>query len=128
MAAAGNEGKGDNIWVPAQLNNELAVAATKGNGARASFSSTGPGLDISAPGQDNLSTVRDGYETKSGTSMASLHVVGAAVLVVDAFSNWSNSDVVSSLLNTVDNLGDSNKYGAGLVDAQEAAMGQATSP
>ena len=64
VAAAGNagnkNGKGDNIGYPARLDYELAVAATTSSDKRASFSSTGPDMDLAAPGQSIYSTVIDG--------------------------------------------------------------------
>jgi subtilisin family serine protease len=54
VAAAGNSGnppgKGDNVGYPAAYLSVLAVAATDTNDKRASFSSTGSAVDLSAPG------------------------------------------------------------------------------
>ena len=60
------------------------------------------------------------------------HVTGAEALVVDALgAGWSNAAVVAALTGTVDDLGSSGfdkKFGHGLLDAQQAATGVATSP
>jgi len=79
VAAAGNSGnppgKGDNIGDPAGYTSVIAVAATDQNDKRASWSSTGPDLELSAPGVDiNSTLLGGGYGEKSGTSMASPHV------------------------------------------------------
>jgi len=122
VAAAGNSGnppgRGDNIIYPARYESVIAVAATDQNDKRARWSSTGPDLDLSAPGVAiNSTLLGGGYGEKSGTSMASPHVAGTAALVIAA----EISDVRSQLQNTADDLGDSWLYGCGLVDADEAA-------
>jgi subtilisin family serine protease len=137
IAAAGNDGNppgnGDNVSYPARLQNEVAVGATNTNDSRASFSSTGPDLDLMAPGVSILSTVNGGgYNSFSGTSMASPHVAGSAALVIHALgSGWGNAAVVDALIGTADDLGKAGfdtKYGYGLVDTQEAATGTASTP
>lgn len=126
VAAAGNSGnppgKGDNVIFPARWDSVIAVAATERSDKRARFSSTGPDVELSAPGVDINSTLLGGsYGEKSGTSMASPHVAGTAALVMVAYPSWTNAEVRTQLQNTADYLGDSNLYGYGLVDADEAA-------
>jgi subtilisin len=129
VAAAGNSGnKGgnnDSVSYPARFDSVIAVAATDQNDKRASFSSTGPDLEISAPGVSVNSTVPSGsctmctdsgYRTASGTSMASPHVAGVAALMIAA----GVSDVRGQLSATAIPLGSATKYGAGLVDAPGA--------
>lgn len=129
VAAAGNSGnppgKGDNISYPARYDSVIAVAATDQSDKRASWSSTGPDLELSAPGVDiNSTLLGGGYGEKSGTSMASPHVAGTAALVWIAYPSWTNADVRDQLQSTADDLGAAgwdSKYGWGLVDADEAA-------
>ncbi|MEK7848884.1 MAG: S8 family peptidase [Chloroflexota bacterium] len=134
VAAAGNEGAGtDTVIYPARFDSALAVAATDSNDARAPFSSTGPSVDLAAPGVSIYSTYKGGaYATMSGTSMASPHVAGAAALVIQSLgSAWSNSAVVNRLTSTADDkgaVGRDSLYGYGLVDAQQAATGVQTLP
>ncbi|MBU4483368.1 MAG: S8 family serine peptidase, partial [Actinobacteria bacterium] len=121
VAAAGNSGnppgKGDNIIYPAAYESVIAVAATDQNDKRASWSSTGPDLELSAPGVAiNSTLLGGGYGEKSGTSMASPHVAGTAALVITA----GISDVRGQLQSTAKDLGATgwdSKYGWGLVDA-----------
>jgi subtilisin len=125
VAAAGNSGnppgRGDNVIYPAGYECVIAVAATDQNDERARWSSTGPAVELAAPGVViNSTLLGGGYGEKSGTSMASPHVAGVAALVIDA----GFSDVRAQLKSTADDLGAAgwdSKYGWGLVDADEAA-------
>ena len=129
VAAAGNSGTGDvtvdNVDYPARYESVIAVAATDQWNNRASFSSTGPAVELAAPGVDILSTyLHRSYAWGSGTSMASPHVAGTAALVMAAYPNLTNIEVRQRLQNTADDLGaagQDNLYGYGLVDAYEAA-------
>jgi subtilisin family serine protease len=126
VAAAGNDGnppgKGDNVGYPAGYSSVIAVAATDRSDNRARWSSTGPDVELAAPGVSVYSTVPGGYDTKGGTSMACPHVAGTAALVI--VSGITGSDAVRARLqNTADDLGATGKdnlYGCGLVDADEA--------
>ncbi len=124
VSSAGNSGdssgSGDTVTYPARYDSVIAVAATNQRDQRASWSSTGPGLEISAPGLSIYSTlIGGGYGTKSGTSMASPHVAGTVALMIAA----GVSDVRGQLQSTADDLGATgwdSQYGYGLVDADEA--------
>ncbi len=67
----------------------------------ANFSNYGPRIDIIAPGVCILSTWNDGgYNTISGTSMASPHVAGAAALYISKFTTRpAPADVRNALVN-----------------------------
>ncbi|MFC1968443.1 S8 family serine peptidase [Chloroflexota bacterium] len=126
VAAAGNEYSGvDTVIYPARYPNVVAVAATAIDNTRASFSSTGPTVELSSPGVGIRSTyLNHGYETWSGTSMACPHVSGTAALVMKAHPDWTNVQVREQLQNTAVDLGTPGKddfYGYGLVDAYAAA-------
>lgn len=124
-AAAGNSGnppgKGDNVGYPARYESVIAVAATDKDDKRARFSSTGPDVELAAPGVSiNSTKLGGGYVEYSGTSMAAPHVAGAAALVIAA----GFADVRTQIQSTADDLGvtgQDSQYGFGLVDADEAA-------
>ena len=127
VAAAGNSGNpgggGDNVGYPAAYDSVIAVAATDQNDKRASWSSTGPDVELAAPGVGIYSTYIGGYATMKGTSMASPHVAGVAALVI-ASGISDAMEVRTKLQETADDLGATgwdSKYGWGLVDAAEAA-------
>ncbi|GAB6087760.1 S8 family peptidase [Alkaliphilus crotonatoxidans] len=125
IAAAGNSGNasgtGNSVGYPARYASVMAVASTNSNNVRGSSSSTGPAVEISAPGVSILSTVPgNGYATYTGTSMASPHVAGVAALVKGARPNLSNTQIRQILNSTATPLGNSNHYGNGLVQAVPA--------
>ena len=125
VCAAGNEGNrrgtGDNVIYPARYESCIAVAATDSGDIRASFSSTGPDVKISAPGVYIRSTyLNGGYAYMSGTSMACPHVAGTAALIIKSGITEAAA-VRAKLQNTADYLGNPLWYGSGLVDADEAA-------
>ena len=129
VGAAGNDGNpggsGDSVIYPARYENVIAVAATDSSDNRASWSSTGPAVELAAPGVSIYSTYLDnGYAAMSGTSMACPHVTGTAALVWNAYPDYNNTEVRQRMQATAEDLGAAGKdtwYGYGLVDASAAA-------
>jgi subtilisin family serine protease len=73
-------------YSPARLPAAITVGSTTSSDARSSFSNYGSCVDIFAPGSSILSAGNssDGAtSTKSGTSMSSPHVAGAAALLLE---------------------------------------------
>ncbi len=140
VVAAGNENSNVSTSNPANCANVVAVAATDRNGARASFSNFGTGIDVSAPGVSILSTYNTGtttpgsetYSLLSGTSMSSPHVAGLAALIMAAAVK-TPAEVESILKSTARPLPGacSGGCGAGIVDslaAVNAALGTTPPP
>ena len=125
VSSAGNTGNtggtGDNVGYPAKYASVIAVAASDSENKRASFSSTGPDVEVIAPGVSVLSTVPGGYATYSGTSMASPHAAGVAALVWAADKTLSNVEVRDFLSNNTEDLSlPAEHQGNGLVRADMA--------
>jgi thermitase len=105
LAAAGNEANNNdsNPSYPAsyQVPNVLAVAAVDNKGQLASFSNSGKNsVHVAAPGVNILSTTTAGYESWSGTSMATPHVSGVAVLLASHEPNLTNVELKNRIITT----------------------------
>src|SRR5262245_1959131 len=136
IAAAGNSGtftgKNDTVGYPAKYDSVVAVAATNSSDTRASWSSTGPKVEVSAPGVGiNSTKLGGGYVVYSGTSMASPHVAGVAALVLGTGAPLTNAQVRAILSSTAQDLGAAGRdslYGFGLVNAVAAVATVPLSP
>jgi len=128
VAAAGNSGaEGPGLVYPGAYPGVIAVGATNAADRRAYFSSYGPELDVVAPGVSILSTYYDGdYAWRSGTSMATPHVAGAAALARSVDRDLSVASFRTLLYATArDGVGDGDEdtpghdvyYGWGRIDA-----------
>lgn len=81
--AAGNESDDSNLYSPARTDatNVYTISAMDDTDTWAYFSNYGSPVDYCAPGVDIKSTWKDGgYNTISGTSMASPHAAGVMLL------------------------------------------------
>jgi subtilisin family serine protease len=80
-ASAGNSGADDCGALPRAVPGVLVVASSTADDRRATTSSTGPCVDVYAPGASIVSTTPGGgTEAWSGTSMAAPHAAGVAAL------------------------------------------------
>ena len=121
ISAAGNAGPcSDCVNAPANDPNAVAVSATDDSDSLADFSSTGPEVEIAAPGAGVKSAFPDdSYNSISGTSMSSPHVAGAAATLLA--NGTPPGDVVPALKNAADDIGlSSNEQGAGRLNVLEA--------
>jgi subtilisin family serine protease len=104
----------------------FTISATDQNDAKASFSSYGSYVDLSAPGNYILTTDRSGgYSTWSGTSFSAPVVGGVAALMFSANPSISPSQVMSILEATAVDLGTPGYdiyFGNGRVNAAAAVQ------
>ena len=107
VAAAGNSASNNDgaPFYPSNYNapNVVAVAATDNKDSLASFSNYGTTtVDLGAPGVLVLSTIKDGsYDYFNGTSMATPHVSGAAILILSKCA-LDTAGLKANILNNVD--------------------------
>jgi serine protease len=132
IASAGNAGTGT-VDCPACDPNAISVSATNWRDGLASYSSFGPGLDISAPGGECYSNTTaegciysaykgGGYAFLQGTSMAAPQVTGTAAIVASV-TGLRGAALRSRLLSTADAIGPASQFGAGRVNAYRAVTG-----
>lgn len=146
VAAAGNfYGNGNPVVYPAAYDNVLAVGSIGDSDEHASYSETGPYLDLVAPGgnpTDSTDTNRRhwilstywrgssyggspavGYMPVAGTSQAAPHVAGVAALVMAAdpgLTNVLTADLLTATAVDLGNTGRDDVFGYGRVDALAA--------
>lgn len=129
VAAAGNEGIAQIAYPAAyasNFNNVVAVGAVDARGEQMSFSNSGAGLTLMAPGyQVNAAYAGDRFFEFTGTS-ASAPVVGGAIAVIMSQGGVSAQQAVQTLVyhaNEGGVEGVDSYYGHGLVDLGRALQG-----
>lgn len=127
VCAAGNDGRPRSVNYPGRWPETVAVGAVNRDGRLAPFSSRGPEVDICAPGEDVLSTYRDGgYARLSGTSMATPFVSGVVALLLAKHRKQGGATPVNNQQQLVEHLrrtatdagpiGKDDGYGFGLIN------------
>jgi len=109
MAAGNNYSNNDfiaNYPSNYEISNNIAVAASDRNDKKPGFSNYGATMvDITAPGKDIYSCAPGGgYQSMSGTSMATPHVAGVAGLVASAFPDLTAEQLKDRILAGADKL------------------------
>jgi thermitase len=126
IAAAGNGGNAT-LNYPAAYPEVVSVAATDHNDQRASFSTFNSDVEVAAPGVNILSTWNNGgYNTISGTSMATPHASGVAAVIATQRPTLTVAELRSKLDSSVDDKGDPGRdpqYGFGRVNLLKATTG-----
>ncbi|MEY2675298.1 MAG: hypothetical protein RL102_564 [Actinomycetota bacterium] len=98
--AAGNSNADACNASPASAASAITVGATDSSDARAYYSNWGACVDIFAPGSNIVSDdafASGSSSVKSGTSMASPHVAGAAALALGQHPTWTPAQVLAAL-------------------------------
>ncbi|MFD9523090.1 S8 family serine peptidase [Streptomyces sp. NPDC059979] len=142
VIAAGNSGPGPTtVNAPGTAASALTVGAVDATDAMAGFSSSGPragdgGLkpDLTAPGVSVLAARSQHlpgegpYTAKSGTSMATPHVAGAAALLAGKHPDWTGQQLKDALMSTTKPTADTSAYrgGTGRTDVAAAFRAQIT--
>lgn len=141
VVAAGNDGANAQYSMPANCASAITVGATGATGNKASFSNFGPLVDISAPGENILSTVDselygasaspNAYAEMSGTSMAAPHVSGIFALMLALNPNLSVEQAETAIKLSSRSFVSSSLMaygGVGIVNAAGAVNALATPP
>jgi subtilisin family serine protease len=124
VASAGNDGSTMRRF-PASYPEVISVAATNDRDSRASFSSYGSQLALSAPGV-GIPTTSVGGKYKNnfqGTSAAAPHVAAAAAMIVERNPQLSPAEVRGVLQASADDLGDNGwdtDFGSGRLNCAAA--------
>jgi subtilisin family serine protease len=138
FASAGNNNNTSFVY-PAAYTNVIAVAATDDDDEKASFSTYGNWISISAPGVDIWSTMSNNawhpydYAAWDGTSMASPNAAAVAGLLLNYDPSLTDDQIENIILTTTDDIDWTNpsyvgQLGTGRVNAYsalaEASVGQ----
>jgi hypothetical protein len=125
VAASGNNYSFQDFY-PSSYDHVLSVAAVDEGGRIAGFSNYNTHVDISAPGNNVLSTIpNQSYTTMTGTSMASPTAAGAIALVRQKFPDLTADQAQERLRATCDLLTPDQDLhpgytGRGLIDLKRA--------
>ncbi|RAO03825.1 Minor extracellular protease Epr [Micromonospora saelicesensis] len=125
VAAAGNlHGSGDPRPFPAGYDGVLGVGAIGADGGRATFSQTGPYVDLVAPGSEVLTAAPGaGHHRVEGTSYAAPFVAATAALLREYRPELTAAQVAERIIATADpapGAGRGGAYGAGVLNPYRA--------
>ena len=126
VGVSGNNGTDVSAYTPGNIEECVVVGAVNGNDSsypRWSGSNYGSTVDIVAPGVNVYGTVwenlSDGYNSLTGTSMASPHAAAAAAMIKLAHGSYGPAEIEHVLQQSVIDLGESGKdnyFGHGMID------------
>ncbi|MDB5907133.1 MAG: peptidase [Massilia sp.] len=124
FVSAGNTGTDQNM---APTNSMIVVSATDSSDAKASFSSYGSFVTLSAPGVGIWTTSSGGiYQAWNGTSFSSPLAAGVAALMMSANPALDGAQVANLMYSTSVDLGAAGRdpvFGYGRVDAAAGVLG-----
>ncbi|HEY2497399.1 MAG TPA: S8 family serine peptidase [Candidatus Angelobacter sp.] len=130
VASAGNSSQDAMNFFPANSPEAITVASSGPFGNFSFFSNFGPKIDVTAPGEDILSTqaansfqgipVVDGYARMTGTSMAAAHVSGVVALILSQNPGYSPDTVRTILRGSATPVNFDTRFGPGNLNASAA--------
>lgn len=117
----GLESGKETIGFPAMIDEVLATAAIKDNGAPSSFSANGKAIDYGMPGQNvYVATYPDGYASYDGSSFACPYLSGVIGLITSALPEINNqkkiTDYLESMAVDIHVKGKDDRTGYGTID------------
>ncbi len=130
VVGAGNERGEGTVLTPGSADAALTVGAVDRSDQVAAFSSKGPRIgdhavkpDVTAPGVDIVAAAATGtadgtHVAKSGTSMSTPHVAGAAAILAQRHPDWSGQQLKAALIGSARPTDGATPYqqGTGRVD------------
>lgn len=123
ITAAGNYNTNDGAPNSADI---IAVSGTDSNDQKASWSSYGAYVDVSAPGTSIYTTTKGGgYATASGTSIATPVTAATVALIMSANPNLKPAQIENILFTTSNDLGSAGwdmYFGHGRINAGAAVQ------
>jgi len=126
VVAAGNDTDLADNWCPSHTETAITVASFDSSNRPAGSSNYGECVDVAAPGVSIVSAIPGGGTgSKSGTSMASPHVAGAAALLLCNNPSLAPASIKALIRNYVDPYAvtatNMNYYGTGILNIGKAA-------
>ncbi|MBT4034876.1 MAG: S8 family serine peptidase [Candidatus Marinimicrobia bacterium] len=130
VSSAGNGNNFSNDY-PCSYPGAISVASVGRNDIRASYSTYGWAVDITAPGGDfnpgltSTWPTGSGYHAASGTSMAAPVAAGMFGLLKSYKPDWTNEQLINQVIGTTDNINGLNRdfadwLGSGRINALRA--------
>ncbi|QKG24691.1 peptidase S8/S53 subtilisin kexin sedolisin [Actinomadura verrucosospora] len=128
VAAAGNVDKDErgkeSAGYPANYPGVLSVAAVDQSGTISDFSNHKTRIDVSAPGQDIITTVGTGYAGGlQGTSFSAPYAAGVAALVRSHYPKLNYQQVINRILLTAEG-GNGQGSGYGMISPMQAVSAE----
>ena len=124
VAAVGNSAAGGALQWPAVYGSTIAVSSFASGGAISPFSTSGPHVDVTAPGSLIASTLPGAkYGYRSGTSMAAPHIAGLVAIMRAVRPGDSSEEIAARLCSTAVDagaVGFDERFGCGIASPVDA--------